>query len=55
MEIQTYMKDGMIDNWELFEQVLDYTYAKVTTSKEKKGIYERFLRYFDFSPLGHPI
>lgn len=30
MEVQTYMKDGMIENWELFEEVLDYTYAKVT-------------------------
>lgn len=29
MEVQTYMKDGMIENWDLFEEVLDYTYAKV--------------------------
>lgn len=29
LEVQTYMKDGMIDNWDLFEKVLDYVYAKV--------------------------
>lgn len=23
-EVQTYMKDGVIDNWDLFERVLDY-------------------------------
>lgn len=33
MEIQTYMKDGMIDNWDLFEKVIDYTYAKVIQSE----------------------
>lgn len=33
MEIQTYMKDGMVDNWDLFEKVLDYTYAKVIQSE----------------------
>lgn len=31
-EIQTYMKDGMIENWDLFEQVLNYTYEKVVQS-----------------------
>lgn len=35
MEIQTYMKDGMIDNWDLFEKVLDYTYAKVIQSESQ--------------------
>ena len=35
MEVQTYMKDGMIDNWDLFEEVLDYTYAKVIQSKSE--------------------
>lgn len=29
MEIQTYMKDGQVDNWDLFEKMLDYCYAKV--------------------------
>lgn len=33
MEIQTYMKDGMVDNWDLFEKVLDYVYAKVKLHK----------------------
>lgn len=32
-EIQSYMKDGMIDNWDLFEQVLNYTYEKVVQSE----------------------
>lgn len=35
MEVQTYMKDGMVDNWDLFEEVLDYTYAKVIQSKSE--------------------
>lgn len=30
-----YMKDGMIDNWDLFEKVLDYTYAKVIASESQ--------------------
>lgn len=34
-EIQSYMKDGMIDNWDLFEKVLDYTYAKVIQSESE--------------------
>uniref|UniRef100_U5EXR6 Putative actin n=1 Tax=Corethrella appendiculata TaxID=1370023 RepID=U5EXR6_9DIPT len=34
-EIQTYMKDGMIDNWDLFEKVLDYVYAKVIVSESE--------------------
>lgn len=33
MEIQSYMKDGMIDNWDLFEQVLDYAYKRVIRSE----------------------
>lgn len=32
MEIQSYMKDGMIDNWDLFEKVLDYAYQRVIMS-----------------------
>lgn len=35
MEIQTYMKEGMIDNWDLFEKVLDYIYAKVIQSESE--------------------
>ncbi|XP_055698167.1 actin-like protein 6B [Phlebotomus papatasi] len=35
LEVQTYMKDGMIDNWDLFEKVLDYVYAKVIQSESE--------------------
>lgn len=28
MEVANYMKDGMIEDWDLFEKVLDYTYSK---------------------------
>jgi len=28
MDVSTYIKDGMIENWEMFEQVLDYSYDK---------------------------
>lgn len=33
MEVTSYMKDGMIEDWDLFEKVLDYTYAKSIQSK----------------------
>lgn len=29
MELHSYMKDGMIENWDYFEKVLDYAYEKV--------------------------
>ena len=29
MEVSTYMKDGMIDNWDMFEKVLDYSYKMI--------------------------
>lgn len=29
MEVVSYMKEGSIDNWDLFEKVMDYAYAKV--------------------------
>lgn len=32
MEIHTYMKDGQVDNWDMFEKVLDYCYSKVVRS-----------------------
>lgn len=30
MELHSYMKDGMIENWDFFEKVIDYSYEKVT-------------------------
>lgn len=33
MEVQTYMKDGQVDNWDLFEKMLDYCYAKVINER----------------------
>lgn len=35
MEVVNYMKDGMIDDWDLFEKVLDYTYAKCIQSESE--------------------
>lgn len=35
MEIQSYMKDGMIDNWDLFEKVLDYAYKRIIMSESE--------------------
>ena len=35
MEISTYMKDGMIADWEMFEQVLDYSYKKIIQSQSE--------------------
>jgi len=29
MELHSYMKDGMIENWDMFEKILDYSYDKV--------------------------
>ena len=28
MEIQSYVKDGLVDDWDAFERVLDYTFTK---------------------------
>lgn len=33
MEIQSYMKDGMIENWDLFEKVIDYSYKRIIMSE----------------------
>ncbi|KAJ1526861.1 hypothetical protein ONE63_008419 [Megalurothrips usitatus] len=33
MEVTSYMKDGMIEDWDLFEKVLDYTYSKSIQSE----------------------
>ena len=35
MEVASYMKDGMIEDWDLFEKVLDYTYAKCIQSESE--------------------
>lgn len=32
MDLHSYMKDGMIENWELFEKVIDYAYSKIIQS-----------------------
>lgn len=32
MELHGYMKDGMIENWDLFEKILDYSYDKVNSN-----------------------
>lgn len=33
MELQSYMKDGMIEDWDLFEKIMDYSYSKVIQSE----------------------
>nr|ATP16751.1 actin [Adelphocoris suturalis] len=35
MEVVSYMKDGMIEDWDLFEKVLDYTYSKCIQSESE--------------------
>ncbi len=35
MKVVSYMKDGMIEDWDLFEQVLDYAYEKCIQSESK--------------------
>jgi len=32
MEVNSFMKDGMIQDWDLFEQVLDYSYKRIIQS-----------------------
>ncbi|CAG9760076.1 unnamed protein product [Ceutorhynchus assimilis] len=32
MELHSFMKEGMIENWDMFEKVLDYSYDKVIQS-----------------------
>lgn len=36
MDISTYIKDGMIDNWETFEQIMDYSYDKIIKSESEQ-------------------
>lgn len=33
MEVVGYLKDGMIEDWDVFEKILDYTYAKCIKSE----------------------
>ena len=35
MDVSTYIKDGMIEDWDMFEQILDYSYAKVIKSESE--------------------
>ncbi|CAH1115626.1 unnamed protein product [Psylliodes chrysocephalus] len=35
MELQSYMKDGMIEDWDLFEKVMDYSYSKIIQSESQ--------------------
>ncbi|CAG9858430.1 unnamed protein product [Phyllotreta striolata] len=35
MEIHSYMKDGMIEDWDLFEKIMDYSYSKVIQSESQ--------------------
>jgi len=35
MEVSNYMKDGMITDWDMFEQVLDYSYKKIIQSESE--------------------
>ncbi|XP_040564619.1 actin-like protein 6B isoform X2 [Lepeophtheirus salmonis] len=36
MEISTFMKDGMIDNWEVFEELMNYSYSQIIKSKAEE-------------------
>ncbi|XP_045472932.1 actin-like protein 6B [Harmonia axyridis] len=33
MELHSYMKDGMIENWDYFEKMMDYSYSKIIQSE----------------------
>jgi len=33
MEVQSYLKDGMVDDWNVFEEILDYSYDKIIKSQ----------------------
>lgn len=48
MELHSYMKDGMIENWDFFEKVLDYSYEKIIQSESE---YHPVL--FSESPWNH--
>ncbi|KAF5296652.1 hypothetical protein FQR65_LT10192 [Abscondita terminalis] len=48
MELHSYMKDGMIENWDFFEKVVDYSYEKIIQSESE---YHPVL--FSESPWNH--
>jgi len=33
MEVQSYLKDGMVEDWNVFEEILDYSYDKIIKSQ----------------------
>ena len=35
MEVSSYIKDGMIEDWDMLEQILDYSYAKIIKSESE--------------------
>nr|CAI5861591.1 unnamed protein product [Callosobruchus analis] len=35
MDLHNYMKEGMIENWDLFEKILDYSYEKIIQSESQ--------------------
>ena len=35
MEVSTFIKEGMIDDWDMLEQILDYSYAKIIKSESE--------------------
>lgn len=35
MEVLSYMRNGMIENWDLFEKILDYSYSKCLLTSSK--------------------
>lgn len=51
MEIVSCMKGGMIENWDLFEEILDYTLKKVDNLKLKWRSMTHRLCALEFSEL----
>ena len=35
MQVQSYLKDGMVDDWNVFEEILDYSYDKIIKSQSE--------------------
>ncbi|KHN83267.1 Actin-like protein 6A [Toxocara canis] len=55
-EIETFIKDGLIEDWEMFEQMVDYAYANVFFAESKyqpvlfseSAVRLRFMPFFSF-------